>query len=82
MKITIVEVQLRTFLFKKNAEVSPSECIFKVADYRKKFDCKIVEFQLLSNISLTSFGTAILEVLPTSCGIAFVDLKFVHAHLC
>jgi hypothetical protein len=38
-------------------------------------DCGIAELQLRTNILLNTCGIAIVEELPSSCGIALADLK-------
>ncbi len=56
----------------KNSEVATSSYGLEVADYEKNW---IAELQLRTKISLKSCGITIAEVLPSSCGIAMVDLK-------
>ncbi len=41
----------------------------------KKCNCGNAEMQLQRNISLKSWGYAVVEVLPSSCKIAIVDIK-------
>jgi hypothetical protein len=52
--------------------VATSSYGLEVADYEKNW---IAELQLRTKISLKSCGITIAEVLPSSCGIAMVDLK-------
>jgi hypothetical protein len=64
----------------KIAEVKLLSCGFKVADFRKNFDCGVA---VAEQHFLKICGIAIAEVLPSSCGIAIMDSKkVVPAHLC
>jgi hypothetical protein len=54
----------------KIAEVKLSSCGFKIVDFRKNCDYEVA---VAGQHFLKSCGTAIAEVLPSSCGIAIAD---------
>jgi hypothetical protein len=74
-KIYIISSYSKAKNMPKIAEVKLSSCGLDVVGFRKNSDCGIAELRLRSNISLKSCGIVIVEVLPSSCGIAIADSK-------
>jgi hypothetical protein len=67
----------------KIAEVELSRCGFKVANLKKKLRLRNCGVAVAEQHFLKSCGIAIVEVLPSSCGIANADSrKVARAHLC
>jgi hypothetical protein len=58
--------------YAKIVEMKLLSCGLEIVDIRK---IAFAELRLWSNISLKSYGIAIAEVLPSSCGIAIEDSK-------
>jgi hypothetical protein len=70
--IKIAELQLRTIIFEKMTEVSPSSCRLEVADYRKKCYCGNA---VADQHFFLSCQIPIARVLPSSFGIAIEERK-------